>query len=92
MRADVRGPRAAWRSARECALGLCAAWLVVQNIVLVIALFVGGPSAAWHALTPVLGLACVLMTPLWLVPAILMFAGARRGRREACRGTHEVTQ
>lgn len=91
MSGDARGPRAAWRSARECALGLCAAWLVVQNVVLVIALLVGGPAAAWHTLTPMLAIACVLMTPLWLVPAILLFAGARRGRREACRGTHEVT-
>jgi hypothetical protein len=92
MSADVRGRSAAWRPARECALGLCVAWLVVQNLALVIALLVGGPAAAWHTLAPVIGAAFLLMTPLWLVPAALLVAGRMSGHRAECPGTREVSQ
>ena len=92
MSGDPRGGHAAWRPARECALWLCAAWLVVQNMALGIALLVGGPGAAWHLTAPVLGVAFALMTPLWLVPAALLFAGRAAGRRARCPGTREVTR
>jgi hypothetical protein len=90
MSADLAGTRSPWRSARECALGVCAAWLLVQNVVLLIALLVAGPAAAWSLLAPLLGVAFVLMTPLWLVPVILLLAGRTPGTRVACPPTHEV--
>ena len=92
MPGDAGDPRVAWRPARECALGLCVAWLVVQNMALVIALLVGGPSAAWRTLTPMLGVAFLLMTPLWLVPVVVLVAGRMSGKRAACPRTREVVR
>jgi hypothetical protein len=90
MSGDARGQGAPWRPARECALWLCAAWLVVQNMALGIALLVGGPGAAWHLGAPLLGVAFVLMTPIWLVPALMLCAGRNAGRRARCPETREV--
>lgn len=92
MSASVPGPRAAWRPARECALGVCVAWLVVQNMALVIALLVGGPSAAWRTLTPMLGVAFLLMTPLWLIPVAVLVAGRMSESRAQCPQTREVVR
>ena len=89
--------RGALRSARECALGVCALWLVVQNIVLVAVFLTGGAGTSWSALLPALGLAFALMIPLWLVPigalAVAGFArrAAMRAERE-CAGAREVTR
>ena len=91
MFADRHGAAPRWRTARECALGVCVAWLVVQNLAILIALLVGGTNAAWTALTPMLALAFLVMTPLWLVPVIAFFVIGRHARRNACPGTHEVT-
>ena len=55
MSSDPRGVDAPWRPARECALWLCVAWLVVQTRALGLALLVGGPGAAWHLGAPLAG-------------------------------------
>ena len=81
MSTDPGETRAAWRPACECALALCAAWLVVQNLALGIALLVDGPGAAWHLSAPLLGVALLFMAPLWLVPAIALFLGLGAGAR-----------
>ena len=91
MSSDPRGVDAPWRPARECALWLCVAWLVVQNLALGIALLVGGPGAAWHLGAPLLGVAFAIMTPMGLVPALMLCAGRRMAERRAhCPGTREV--
>ena len=90
MSGDARDPRTSWRSARECALGLCAAWLLVQNLVLVLALVLAGPAAPWSMLAPLLGVAFLLMTPLWLVPVVVLVAGRMSGTRAAVPQTREV--
>jgi hypothetical protein len=90
MSGDPRGEGSRWRPARECALWLCLAWLVVQNMALGIALLVGGPGAAWHLGAPLLGVAFVLMTPMWLVPVLLLCMGRNAGRRARCPETREV--
>ncbi len=90
MFAEPRGVDSGRRRAFECALGLCAVWLLVQNVVIVIALLAGGPSAAAHTLAPLLVVALMLMTPLWLVPALLLLAGKLGEHRAACPRTREV--
>ena len=90
MSGDPRGAGAPWRPARECALWLCLAWLVVQNLALGIALLVGGPGAAWHLGAPLLGAAFVFMTPMWLVPALMLCVGRSAVRRAHCPETREV--
>ena len=92
MSGDPGGVRSGRRCALECALGLCAVWLLVQNVVIVIALLAGGTSALLHTLAPLLVVALVLMTPLWCVPAIALLAGWLAKRRAGCPGTREVTQ
>ncbi|HTR98032.1 MAG TPA: hypothetical protein VMH61_09025 [Candidatus Acidoferrales bacterium] len=68
--------RGTWRRAREFALATCAAWLVVQNAVLLAAFSTMRPDAAWHAAGSVLRAALAVMAPLWLIPLILLAGGA----------------
>ncbi|MBI5168240.1 MAG: hypothetical protein HZA61_02005 [Candidatus Eisenbacteria bacterium] len=56
-----------WRLARECAFGLCTAWLIVQNAVLLAVLVRWQPNALALAFES-LQKALVLMLPLWLIP------------------------
>lgn len=82
------GRREAWRCARECALWLCAAWLVVQNVVLFAILVSGGADRLWSSLLPTLGAAFAIMLPLWLVP-VGAFLVALMARRAGFRRGHE---
>jgi hypothetical protein len=90
MFTDPRTGGAPLRSARECVLGVFAAWLVVQNLALAAALLLGGAGAAWRVGAPLLGVAFLCMTPLWIVPAALLVAGRMAGRRAHCPETREV--
>lgn len=92
MPAETHGAGGAWRPARECALGVCVAWLVVQNLALVIALLLGGPGATLRTLTPMLGVAFLLMSPLWILPVVVLAAGRVSAGRPACPRNPEVSR
>jgi len=78
--------RDGFRCARECALAVCAAWLLVQNVVLVAVVLAGGFARPLGSMLPVLGLALLLMAPLWLVPAGVLLLARARALRAAASG------
>ncbi len=81
-RFDVRRRhrRRAWRHAGVACLGLCVAWLVIENAVLLVLVLALGPAPAAAAAAPVLRAALAMMTPLWLLPALFLVAGLAAGR------------
>lgn len=80
MSSPDAGRRAAWRRAGVACLGLCAAWLLIENAVLLALVLALGPAPAAAAAAPVLRVALAMMTPLWLVPAAVLVAGLAAGR------------
>ncbi len=47
MRADARGK--GWRRWREVVFATCTAWLVLQNVALLVLMACGNPASAWAA-------------------------------------------
>ena len=73
-----------WRRVRECAFGLCALWLVVQNAVLVSVVWAGGLLQPEHAAVPLLAFAfAVLGSGSLLVAGALLLPRLARGTSPA---------
>jgi len=79
------GRREAWRRARECALGACALWLLVQNLVLGTVLLAGRVGMPWLHVAGALAVALAIVAPLWLVSMGALFMGLRAMRAHARR-------
>lgn len=60
-----------WRALRECSLGICTAWLVIQNTVL-LGLLVWHRPLSLAMLAEALGRTLLLMAPLCIIPAAIL--------------------